>query len=120
MAHAFPPRVGRHLIRASIALSFLTAGCGSTTVTEVAGPTGADRCQSSMAGVPSFPATGGSSQAAVTAPRECQWTASSQASWLRVVPASGQGDAMLTVTAEANPNASQRSGGVALNARRSG
>src|SRR5262245_12742667 len=93
----------------------MMAACGSTTVTEVTAPTGADRCQSSIAEVPSFTAAGGSNQASITAPRECQWTANSQASWLRIAPASGQGDAMLTVTAEANPDASQRSGGVSLN-----
>jgi hypothetical protein len=95
----------------------LAAGCGgsTTTVTEIAGPTAA-RCQTSIASTPAtVPHAGSQITISIVAERECTWTATSEASWAQVAPASGQGQSPLAVTVVANPNASTRSGVIAIN-----
>jgi hypothetical protein len=100
-------------------LAAIAAGCGDTTVTEVAvAPTGV-RCQTGLATPPSaFPADGGTAKVVVTAARECSWSLSSEASWIRVAPSSGQGESEVTVTATANDQARSRTGTVVVNDQR--
>lgn len=99
---------------AAVVLSSIVAGCGSTSVTEIAGPD-ATRCQSSLSAVNPIPASGGRVDATVAAARECDWTVSSQSPWLQVSPSSGQGGMTVTLTAAENPAAAPRSGAVSLN-----
>lgn len=100
-------------VAALVALS----GCGgnTTTISEVAGPTGV-RCQTSIAPAPpTVPHAGSQLTLTVVAERECSWTATSEATWAQVAPASGQGQTSLAVTVGANPDASVRSGVIAVN-----
>ena len=99
------------------ALAALAGGCGgsTTTTSEIAGPT-AVRCQASIAPPPStVPHAGSQLTLTVVAERECTWTATSEAAWAQVAPASGQGQATLAVTVAANPDVSARSGVIAVN-----
>jgi Putative binding domain, N-terminal len=102
-----------------MALAVTTAACGGgTAVTEISAPTGV-RCQTNLTGPPSaLPAAGGSVTAVVAAARECTWSVSSEASWIRVAPASGQGELEVTLTAAANQQPSARSGTIVVNDRR--
>lgn len=108
----------RLILRASIlAFVLLTIGCGSTSVSQVAGPDPV-RCAVSLATAPTMPAAGGRAELALTTERECGWTASSDATWLQVSPASGQGEMAVTVTAGANAQAAARTGGLTINGTR--
>jgi hypothetical protein len=91
--------------------------CGSTNVTEIAGPS--VRCEVALsAPADSVPAAGGTINASVTVARECAWAAASEASWLQISPASGQGEATVTLTVVENPVAQARSGTLTVNDRR--
>ena len=101
--------------------SVLATACGgsTTTLTEVSAAPDAVRCQTSFsAGPSSVPADGSRISVNVIAGRECSWTARSDASWAQVSPASGQGEAPITVTVSANPEARARSGAVVVNEAR--
>jgi Viral BACON domain len=104
---------------AILCLALVAARCGETAVSEVAVAPSGVRCQTGLAAPPSaFPSGGGSVKVVVTAARECSWSLSSEASWIRVSPASGQGEAEATVTAEANDQARSRTGSVVVNDQR--
>ena len=94
------------------------AGCGETSVSEVAVAPSGVRCQTSVGSPPEFPPGGGSVTVAVTAARDCVWSLSSEASWIQVSPSSGQGESEVTLTAVANDLASSRTGAVVVNDRR--
>lgn len=97
----------------------LAAACGgSTTVTEVTGPD-AVRCQTSVSGAPaSVPSAGNRVTLTVSAARECAWTATSEASWVQVSPANGQGESPITLAVAANPEGRSRTGAVVINGTR--
>jgi hypothetical protein len=112
--------VVKRLISRSLVLFVVihTLGCGSTSVTQLASPD-PPRCRIDVTGAPSaMPAAGGRVDVGVVAERECTWTATSEAAWLKVSPASGQGDTSLALTASANPQASSRTGNLVLNGSR--
>jgi hypothetical protein len=98
-------------------LAAAAVGCGSTSVTEIAGPSA--RCDVGLsAPVESVSAVGATVNASVSLARECAWTASSDVSWLQVSPASGQGEATVVLTVVENPIAQPRSGTLTVNDRR--
>jgi hypothetical protein len=107
-----------HAFAAAAFVSFLIAACGGTSITQLTGPD-TTRCQSSLTDVPRIPAQGGQIQAGVLAAPECTWSVSSEAAWIQVnPPASGQGEATLTLIAAENPEAATRSGVLSLNGER--
>lgn len=81
----------------------LIAGCGSSAVTNVTGPT-ATRCQATITNsVPSFSSTGGTGEVKVSVARECNWTAAASASWVEIVSGqTGQGDGAIAYRVNAN------------------
>ena len=111
------PRLSSAII-SSLVLSVLTAACGGTSVTELTGPD-AVRCLATF-GAPAatVPAGGGSVAVSVSAGRECSWNARGDGSWIKVSPSSGQGDASVTVAADANPQGTPRSGALIVNDQR--
>ena len=112
------PRLSKRPVAILIA-AVIAAGCGDTSVTEVAVAPTAVRCQTSVAAPPSaFPSGGGSVKVTVTAARECSWSLSSEASWIQVSPSSGQGESEATVTAAPNEQARSRNGTVVVNDQR--
>src|SRR6187402_2188109 len=97
-------------------LASIAVACGSTSVTEVAGPSA--RCDVGFsAPVDSVSAGGATVNASVSLARECAWTASSDVSWLQISPASGQGEAAVVLTVVENPIAQARSGTLTVNDR---
>jgi hypothetical protein len=99
----------------AIAAVLAAAACGSTAISELTGPDPV-RCQAALS-TPQAPLSSAGAQLslAVSAARECTWTATSEASWMRVSPASGQGQATLALAVDANATAIARSGSVMLN-----
>jgi len=75
------------------------------------------KCQVSLeAPSDSIVSSGGKSAVSVTAPPECAWTASSDASWITgLTPSSGQGNGRVEFQATANPAATMRQGRIAVN-----
>lgn len=66
----------------------------------------------------SVSADGGSVTITVATTRDCAWTSSSDASWIRLSAGSGQGEATFTANVEANPQIVSRSGNVSVNGQR--
>jgi hypothetical protein len=89
-------------------------GCGSTSVTELTAP-GAARCQATLQAIPTLPAAGGKVDVGVVTQRECGWTATSNSTWLQISPASGQGEASITLAGLANPQGRTRDGSISIN-----
>ncbi len=90
-------------------------GCGRTSVTEVIAPD-AVRCTAEISpNSASMPADGGRVTISITAARECGWSAQTDAPWVQLSAAAGQGSATLLVTATPNPNPSVRTAGVLIN-----
>ena len=89
--------------------------CGSTSSETTVGPTPV-RCGVALGAPPgTLPHDGGTGTVAVTAARECAWTASTQTSWITLRnPTSGQGDGTVTYAAGANPAALVRRGVVTV------
>jgi hypothetical protein len=96
----------------------LTAACGSSSVTELSGPT-ALRCVASAA-VPTAPVPFGGAGLPVTisSARECDWSISSETSWLTASPASGTGEGRVTLTVAPNPQAAARTAAFLVNDQR--
>ena len=112
-----PLRMTFARVLAASTIAALAVACGgtTTTVSEVAGPD-AVRCQTSVSTTPPTVPYGGSRiTLAVAADRDCTWTAGSDSPWAQVSPASGQGQASLSVTVLANTDTNTRSAGITVN-----
>ena len=98
----------------------LAAGCGSSASTSTAtGPTPVSRCAVTASANGQVPAQGGAGSLAVTAARECQWSATADGQWLSIKSgASGQGDGAIEFNAAANPDPAVRRGAIVLNEQR--
>lgn len=96
----------------------VVSACGGTNVTQLAGPDPV-RCDIAFAAASAnVPASATQLSVAVTAARDCTWTAQTSASWVQVTPTSGQGDVALTVNVAANSGQSARSGEVVVGTAR--
>lgn len=102
----------------SVAVLLQVYACGSSSTT-VLGPS-SERCEIALPGSSStVPADGGSGSVAVSASRECLWSATSESSWLTITSgASGQGDGTVSYQASSNPAPTQRRGALVINNRR--
>jgi hypothetical protein len=89
-------------------------GCGGST-TDLVTPSPGARCQMSLTVPASMPAAGARVTAHLAAARDCTWSAQTDATWLQIEPASGQGDATLTLTAAENPAGRSRSATINVN-----
>jgi all-beta uncharacterized protein/BACON domain-containing protein len=98
------------------ACAYAVVGCGSSTSTATS-PSTITRCAVTLGTVDAtIPADGGAGRLTVTTARECQWTASSENSWLSISgSASGQGDGAVDFVVAANPDPVTRRGSLALN-----
>ena len=89
------------------------AACGSTSTSAV-GPSPV-KCSVSLSGPSQIAPGGGTSTVAVSTQPECSWTASTQASWLTVKPASGQGPGQIQLDVAPNPAPTARESELAVN-----
>ena len=101
------------------ALSLLTS-CGDSARTTTAPSPTAQRCAVGVAAtVTTIGASGGSGAVTVQTERECQWTATSDVSWLTFAgTASGQGPVTLQFSVAGNRSTVPRLGGIAVNEQR--
>ena len=90
------------------AIVVAAAACGGTTTTEVIGPS-VMKCDVAVEGMSLLPANASQAIVQVTAARECEWSATTNASWLQPNPRAGTGPAAVTLTAEANGASAARS-----------
>ena len=110
----FLPRFSTFLALAVLQVAALAAACSSAS-TNIVAPT-AQKCQISVSEFTrTFGAAGGSGTAAVSAERECSWTAATQTPWITVATAQGTGSGTLTYTVAPNQAAQGRSGALAVN-----
>jgi len=109
----------RQLIACATSAAAILAAACTTSTTSVVAPTG-DKCQVSVAtSASSFTATGGSGTVAVTTARDCTWSLSADASWIAVSgPTSGQGEASVPYSVQANPTPAARSGAIVVGSDR--
>jgi hypothetical protein len=88
-------------------------GCQAASVTS--GPTSA-KCQLTLVAPGNIAPDGGTATITVTAPPECGWDVSTQASWIsNLTPTSGQGTGTVEFLATANPVPSARQGEIVIN-----
>jgi hypothetical protein len=72
-----------------------------------------------LSGTNNVPAQGGAGSVAVSAARECSWTASAEGAWLSIKSGgTGQGDGTVEFTASTNPDPATRKGAIVLNDQR--
>src|SRR5689334_19025208 len=77
------------------------------------------RCSVSVNGNGQVPAAGGAGSLAVSAARECTWSAAAEGQWLSIKSGSnGQGDGSVEFSAVANPDPAVRRGAIVLNEQR--
>ena len=93
------------------------AACGGTTTTEVIGPS-VIKCDVTLDGMSLMPAHASQAIIQVTAARECEWIATTSASWLQPNPRAGTGPADVTLIAEANGASAARSATLTVAAQR--
>ena len=114
-----PTRLLRRISTVSVFGLLLTIlGCGSSAVTSTStAPSPLTRCAVTVNGPSSnVPAQGGTGTVAVTAARECAWTASVDGPWLSIKSgATGQGDGSVEFVAAVNPDPATRRGAIVLN-----
>jgi len=107
-------RVLRRAILAGWFAATCTAlACGSST-TSVVAPSG-DKCEISVTNnTPAFPAAGGNGSLNVATTRDCTWSASANAAWVRLTAQSGQGPATVNYSVLANPDGTPRRSSVVV------
>src|SRR5688572_25809412 len=90
-------------VAAAISLLLATSSCGGSAETSMTAPTQIVRCGISMQAVEApLPSEGGTSSIAVTAARECAWSATAEGAWLTITSgATGQGDGAVEFVAVA-------------------
>ena len=103
----------------AVALALVAAACSDSAVTQTTGPDSVARCQTAFTGLPTSVAPSAARlTATVSTTRECLWNIESEASWVRVTPDSGQGEASVSVVVAENPAAIDRSAVLVLNGSR--
>src|SRR5262245_22801411 len=108
--------------RSAVSTVFMTvaiaaAGCSSSTSTSAvtSGPTPA-KCQITLTAPPNVLADGGTGTVSVGAQPECEWSVSTQTSWIsEIAPASGQGNGTVDFRAAPNAASSAREGELVIN-----
>ena len=106
---------GKQFRLASVLLFSVTCAYCSASTSETIGPT-STKCQTNVIGVPaSMSALGGQIEAMVRTSPECAWSATTNATWLQVQPASGQGEVAITLQVAENKLPNERIGAIHIN-----
>ena len=103
----------------AVALAVVAAACSESAVSQTTGPDPLTRCQTAVTGLPtSLAPSAARLTATVSTNRECQWTIQSEASWVRVTPDSGQGEASVSIVVAKTRPRSIESGVLVVNGSR--
>jgi len=105
----------RSLLPAAVLAILGANACGgATSSTSVVGPS-TNRCDVSLSNsTTEIPSAGGNGSLTVNAARECSWSASAEAPWIRLRATSGQGPATVTYSVDPNPAGTPRRGRVVV------
>src|SRR4051812_39542746 len=102
-----------------LAAAALATACGSSGTTFTTPSTSARCGVTTTASGSTFPATGGTATIAVSTPRECQWTATSDNAGLKITTGGpGRGPGTVELGASANAGATARTAAVTINDQR--
>jgi hypothetical protein len=102
---------------AAVCAMFATA-CTKTETSITAPSDAADRCALTVTTSPnSFPAPGGKGSLTISTARDCTWSVASNAAWVTLGGASGQGEATIPYTVAANPVPAPRTAALAVGAQ---
>lgn len=106
----------RTRIVAALAAAIGCAACTSTSTNTAVTAPSADKCQVNVSGATtSFPSTGGTGSVAVSAARDCAWSAATSAGWVSISSSqSGQGSGSVSYSVAPNPATSARSGAISV------
>ena len=103
----------------SIAFAIAVSACTESTVSQITAPELAAKCQAAFADLPtSLKSSAARLTATVSTNRDCPWTVESEAPWIQISPASGQGQASISVEVAENPAALERSTAIVVNTSR--
>ena len=108
-----------HMVRLAGGLLLLSLiSCGGSTDVSITGPT-LNRCAvTATTSASPVPSAGGSGTVVIDTERECEWTAASEANWLTLSSAKGQGPGSVGYSAVANPDSSSRRGSIVVGQQR--
>ena len=97
----------------------ISASACTKTETSITAPSDApDRCGLTVTTSPSsFPSPGGQGSLTISTARDCTWSVASNAPWVALGGAGGQGEATIPYTVAANPVPSPRSAAIAVGAK---
>jgi Viral BACON domain/Putative binding domain, N-terminal len=105
-------------VAAAAVCATFAAACTKTETSITAPSDAADRCALTVTSSPnSFPSPGGKGSLTISTARDCTWSVASNAAWVALGGASGQGDATVPYTVSANPVPSPRSTAIAVGAQ---
>jgi hypothetical protein len=108
------PTVSPKWIGAVCLVAAPAVACNETTIEQTVGPSGV-RCQLAVSSPTPVPAVAHAFTLSLTTARDCTWSIEVDGPWLTVEPRSGQGEAILTVTAAENPQGRSRIASLAIN-----
>jgi hypothetical protein len=109
----------RPAVFAIVACALLATACGSSSEKQTFSGPSAVRCGLQInTEKAAFPPSGGSGTLQVTTSRECLWEATSDAPWVTLSPAEGQGPGSVQFTVASNADPSSRSAAVSVNDQR--
>jgi hypothetical protein len=103
-----------------VAIFWLAAGCGGSSVVTTPSAPSPPRCTVSVSTNNStVPAAGGVGTLRIATERECSWTASADVGWITLTgPRDGFGTADISFTVAPNPNVANRRGTIVVNGQR--
>ena len=108
------PTISLKWIGAFCVVAATAVACSQTTVEQIVGPSGV-RCQLVVSSPSPVPAAAQAFTLSLTTARDCTWSIEVDGNWLTVEPRSGQGEAILSVTAAENPQGRSRIASLAIN-----
>jgi len=100
-----------------LALAAAATACGGTSTTAVVEPS-AIKCGVTLSGTSLLPANASQAIIQVGTERECEWSATTSASWLQPNPRAGTGPSAVALAAEANSGSGARSATLTVAAQR--
>src|SRR5215471_8056007 len=103
-------------LTAVLAIVCGSVACTSTQTTSTAPTTPSlQKCQFQVTTTPSnFADSGGSGSLSIATTRDCGWSASTNASWVSLASANGQGDATVSYSVAANAVPAARSAAISV------
>ena len=102
----------------AVVCAMFAPACTKTETSITAPSDAADRCALTVTTNPnSFPSPGGKGSLTISTARDCTWSVASNAAWVALGDASGQGEATIPYTVAANPVPSPRTAAIAVGAQ---